>query len=216
MTNPIRIAILEDDDAYIEVLKTVFRASSEARVTEAFTNPVTFLTELPQLAADVILLDIYLPKISGLECLKSIREFRPDCRAIMLTVNDDTDSILQAVLDGAVGYLLKDASRREITAAVMDAMDGGAPMSSVIAKKVVGLLGRLEPTQDADAGGNHAKTILSTREYEVLEILAAGRKYAEIGKRLHISLPTVKTHISHIYEKLHVRNKIEAISLLKE
>lgn len=210
----VRVAIVEDDESYIGVLKTVFARNEQIRITDAFSNSVAFLNAIPQLDADLVLLDINMPKVNGIDCLRQLRQFRPECKAIMLTVVDDSDMILRAFLEGASGYLLKEASRKDITAAIEDTMTGGAPMSSTIARKVVNLLKVQEPpkaSSDPDEDPRHA---LSKREYEILRLLAEGRKYVEIAEALFISLPTVKTHISHIYEKLKVRNKVEAVARL--
>jgi len=210
----VRVAIVEDDESYIGVLKAVLSRNEWIQVVATYSNSVAFLNAIPQLEADVVLLDINMPKVSGIDCLKQLQQFRPECRVIMLTVIDDSDVIFQAFLEGASGYLLKEASRKEITVAIEEAMAGGAPMSSSIARKVVNLLKVQEPNKPAPTTADDPRHALSKREYEILQLLAEGRKYAEIAAGLSISVATVKTHISHIYEKLKVRNKVEAISRL--
>lgn len=222
----IRIAVVEDDAEYAGELRGVFKRWSDFQFTGAFTGSVPFLTALTGLELDVILLDINLPRISGLECIRQIHEFLPHCRVIMLTVHDDDDLVLKAFLEGADGYLLKDATPAEIRDAIYEAVQGGAPMSSRIARKVIRLLAKLENQHGQPNGrsvgsgasfravNSQIQHLLSKRELEVLQLLAAGKRYAEIAGQLCISLPTVKTHINHIYEKLRARNKVEAISRL--
>ncbi len=222
--NPISIVALDDDPEYLIELERVFSGSDKFAWGGGFSNSVQFLGRLPELNADVFLLDVSVPKYSGIDCLKSIVEFRPECTSIMLTVCDDDERVLEAFLEGASGYLLKDAGPEKIRSAIDEVLGGGAPMTPSIARKVIQLLGRrrsdvshpdaaatsAEEVSDSDS----VKAILSPREYEVLQELAAGRKYAEIAARLFISLATVKTHLRKIYEKLRVRNKVEAISRL--
>ena len=211
-----RIAVVEDDPSYVEVLRTVCSVHSDLEVVDSFNSSEAFLGAVPELEVDAVLLDINLPRLSGLECLRELKRAKPQTVAIMLTVRDDADSILQACIEGAEGYLLKDASRREITNAIREAMNGGAPMSPLVARKVIRLVGGMGKNAGvANGGEKEVREILSSREFEILKLLAEGRKYAEIAEHLSISLPTVKTHVSHIYEKLRVRNKIEAVSRLQ-
>lgn len=210
-----RIAIVEDDESYTEVLKEVVALHPNFEIVAAYSIGLRFITALPNLVADVVLLDINLPKMSGLDCIGEIQKFKPLMRTILLTVHDDTDFILRAFLTGADGYLLKESSGRQIIEAIQDALNGGAPMSPAIARRVVNMIGRNAEYEAAPSDSNAAERLLSTREYEILQLLASGKKYTEIASALHLALPTIKSHVSHIYEKLKVRNKIEAISFLR-
>ncbi|MCP5520085.1 MAG: response regulator transcription factor [Verrucomicrobiales bacterium] len=213
----ITVVTVEDDTSYTAVLRRVLEGVGDFTWGGSFINPVRFLTALPDLRADVFLLDIHMPRLSGLECIREIKQCLPDARVLMISVHDDDDYVLKAFLDGADGYLLKDSSPDQIVEAIHDARRGGAPMSPSIARKVVGILGRLqagEPTAKAPASAKAALEALSLRETEVLDLLAKGRRYTEIASEISVSLDTVKTHIRNIYRKLEVRNKAEAISLL--
>ena len=210
ISKPNRIIVIEDDQGYVDVLEEVFMTVADVNLVAAYRDPLQFLSARGQVEPDVVLLDINLPRLSGLECISKIREAFPKCRIVMLTVLYDDKSVLQAFLNGADGYLVKDSSRGELICGVRESLSGGAPMSTGIARKVIRLLAKL------GNGGNgqseSVRDLLSPREYEVLNLLAAGEKYQEVADKLCVSYETVKTHIHHIYEKLQVRNKAEAIS----
>lgn len=215
----IRIIAVEDDPEYVQVLEQVLARNPNLELVRAFGNSVEFLAEMQQLQCDVIFLDIRMPKVSGLDCIGQIREFLPDTKIIMLTFHDDDDYVIKAFFEGADGYLLKDSHPRKILSAIDDAMEGGAPMSPAIARKLIKLLGRLNQQNgqaDRIAKEARVKRLLSDREFEILQQLASGKQYAEIAELLFIAVDTVKTHIRHIYEKLEVRNKTEAITAFLE
>ena len=214
---PIPIATLEDDAAFTETLKIVIEAGGTYQIVESFRNPIHFLSQLPQLHADIFLLDICLPKLSGLDCLNEVRREHPDSHILIMSVSDSDEHVLSAFLNGADGYLLKDQTPEQICKSIDDVCDGGAPMSPSIARKVVRLLGKLGNNPDVQpnrAKKSVAEKLLTPREFEILLLLAEGLRYGEIASQLFISLDTVKTHVRHIYEKLRVRNKTEAISRL--
>ncbi|MEZ5324665.1 MAG: response regulator transcription factor [Verrucomicrobiales bacterium] len=213
-----QITVLEDDASFVDTLRLVLELSPSLVLTQAFRNPVHFLGQLPQITADVFLLDICLPKLSGLDCLSEVRRLHPSSRILMMSVSDADDHILRAFLDGADGYLLKDGSPDQICASIEEVLKGGAPMPPSIARKVIRLLGKIGNGNSGNTPQGEASTIveklLSPREFEILQLLADGHRYADIARKLHVSHDTVKTHIRHIYEKLHVRNKAEAVSRL--
>lgn len=228
MKKPVRIVGVDDDPSYLRELEKVFAAGEHHHWVGSFKNPIRFLSEVIRLDVDLVFLDISMPKISGIECARFLGESMPECRIIMLTVHEDSNQILDAFMNGADGYLLKETGPAEIRDAVIEVFAGGAPMTRSIAKKVIRYLSETNAGlgDKGDSGrrqGNggipgegSAEALLSRREYEVLQQLALGRKYAEIAATLYISHPTVKTHIRHIYEKLAVRNKVEAISRLRK
>ncbi len=217
VSSSINVVMVEDDASYTAVMRRVLKEVADIQWVGSYVNPVRFLTELPQLSADVFLLDIHMPKLSGLECIRDIKQCLPDASVIMISVHDDGDYVLKAFLEGADGYLLKDSTPDQVIDAIHEAQRGGAPMSTSIARKVISILGRTR------SGGAHPKPappdaptvdVLTNRETEILKLLSEGRRYAEIATESCISLDTVKTHIRNIYRKLEVRNKVEAIALL--
>ena len=227
MKKPVRIVGVDDDPSYLKELERVFSAGELHHWVGSFKSPVRFLGEVNTLDVDLVFLDISMPKVSGIECARFLGESLPECRIIMLTVHEDSDQILDAFMNGADGYLLKETGPAEIRDAVIEVFAGGAPMTRSIAKKVIRFLAGARATRSdhgdtnvdqegwVNPGEGSVEALLTRREYEVLQQLAAGRKYSEIATQLYISHPTVKTHIRHIYEKLAVRNKVEAISKLR-
>jgi DNA-binding NarL/FixJ family response regulator len=215
---PIRITALEDDASFTETLKLVLESEGEFVLTGAYRNPIHFLGELPQLETEVFLLDVNLPKLSGVDCVNEVRREHPGSRILILTVHDSDELVLKAFLHGADGYILKDDPLDDILEAIREALRGGAPMSRAVAKKVVGLLGKGrvndEEASTTPGANKVVEALLSPRELEILHLLADGHRYADIAERLCVSKDTVKTHVRHIYEKLHVRNKAEAVSRL--
>jgi DNA-binding NarL/FixJ family response regulator len=149
-------------------------------------------------------MDISLPGMSGIECMRQVKAIRPEMQFLMFTVFEDAEQIFQALSAGANGYLLKNASPDKIIEAIRELHQGGAPMSAAIARKVVGSFRPAAAVPDNSG--------LSVREREVLEYLAKGLLYKEIGDQLGISTGTVRQHIHHIYRKLHVQNRTEAIN----
>ena len=162
---------------------------------------------MPQEKPSVALVDINLPGISGIECVRRLKPQLPGTQFVMLTVYEDVDHIYKALTAGASGYLLKRVPRAELLEALKDVHNGGSPMSSNIARKVVQSFQQMQsPAAETEN--------LSPREREVLELLARGYLYKEIADALHISVPTVNTHIRRIYEKLHVRSRFQAVAKL--
>ena len=164
------------------------------------------LAALPQEKPSVVLMDIYLPGMSGIECVRQLKPQMLDTQFIMLTVYDDSDHIFKALSSGATGYMLKCTRRAELLAAVKDVHAGGSPMSSNIARKIVQSFQRFSSDTAAEPDN------LSPREREVLELLARGIATKKSPKSLHVGVPTVNTHIRRIYEKLHVSSRSQAVA----
>ena len=204
--------MVDDSLLYLDSMRVALSTSSALYIERVFDNPVQFLGELQTLKADVVFLDIEMPRVSGSDCIAEIRGFRPDLKVIMLTVVDDDDAIFQCLKRGADGYLLKDSSPRQITQAVNDAIDGGAPMSSLIARRVVEQFKQSLPVSPSEEIRPEVGVLgkLSRREREVLDKLAQGLKYHEIGQQLSVVPDTIKKHVRSIYTKLEVRNRTEA------
>jgi DNA-binding NarL/FixJ family response regulator len=157
---------------------------------------------------DLVLMDINMPVLDGIEATKKIRHLFPSIKIVMLTIFDETEKIFDAILAGATGYLLKDEKPEKLLAAIEEAMDGGAPMSASIAMKSLQLIrGKNEGPRDKKEFN------LSQRELEILELIAKGENYNQIAEKLFISPKTVRKHIENIYTKLQVHNKVEAIQV---
>ncbi len=162
------------------------------------------LKELPNVKPDVVLMDINLPGMNGVECVRQLKPLLPETQVIMLTVYEDTENIFNALAAGANGYMLKRTSSKELIEAIHEVKRGGSPMTMHIARKVVQSFQRNAPAQPAEG--------LSEREQQVLDLLSHGLMYKEIADKLAISYETVHTYIRRIYEKLQVRTRTEAVA----
>lgn len=201
-------AVVVEDDASVRELLTVWLQEAEGfSCASVYPDAESALADLPHRHPDVALVDINLPGLSGIECVRTLKPALPRTQFVMLTVYEDPDHIFDALAAGATGYLLKSTTREALIAAIREVHEGGSPMSSNIARKVVQSLhqSRSKPTP-ADE--------LSKRESEVLALLAQGYLYKEIADRIGISRPTVNTYIRRIYEKLHVHSRAQAVALL--
>jgi DNA-binding NarL/FixJ family response regulator len=198
-----KIAIVEDNATFRQYLAQLINRTPEHRCVCACATAETALTEIPRHQPDVVLMDIHLPGESGIACTARLREKAPKAQVIMLTVYKDIKMIFQALKAGACGYVLKRSDEKEVLHAIAEVRAGGAPMTSEIARMVVRSF--LESPASASETDQ-----LSAREMEILAQVAEGLSNKEIGARLHISFATVRTHLMHIYEKLHVRCRTEA------
>ena len=162
------------------------------------------LKELPEIIPDVVLMDINLPGITGIECITKLKESHPSMQFIMLTIFEDNEAIFNSLAAGASGYLLKQTPAARLLEAISDVYHGGSPMSSEIARKVV-------QSFQTHAYPSSSEHVLTKREEDILALLAKGYLYKEIADACNISLDTVRSHIRHIYEKLHVNTRTEAI-----
>ena len=210
----IRVALLEDDASYIDTLRLVIDTDPQLVFVAAFRNPIRFLNAMEELDVDVLLLDINLPKLTGIQCIEAFKKAKVRARVIMLTVEAKKETVMDAFLKGADGYLLKDSSPERVGAAVREVCMDGAPMSPSIARLVVGMLKRSDDSAVGTVASTEALQRLTAREGEVLDWLARGLKYTEIAKRMGVSIDTVKTHVRSIYQKLEVRNRAEAMNHL--
>ncbi|HEV2692615.1 MAG TPA: response regulator transcription factor [Verrucomicrobiae bacterium] len=203
----IAVAIVEDDVPAREILAGWIRNADGFSCAGEFDDAETALARLPHEKPSVVLFDINLPGMNGIECVRKLKPKLPETQFVMVTVYEDANHIFNALSAGASGYLLKQTRRNELIDALKDVHAGGSPMSSQIARKVVQNFYRSE---SQDAGGETIE--LSTREREVLELLARGYLYKEIAEMLKISVQTVNTYIRRIYEKLHVRSRAQAVA----
>jgi DNA-binding NarL/FixJ family response regulator len=202
----IKVAIVEDNRSIRESLRRILELSPGFQCVCAVGTGEEALTEFALRQPEVVLMDINLPKMSGIECTGQLRQLMPSLQVIMLTVYEDNERIFQALRAGARGYLLKRAGMEpeRLLGAIREVKEGGAPMNSAIARKVV------EAFQEpADTG----KTLgmLSRREKEILQLLCGGYANKEIADRLHLSIETVRDYLKSIYDKLHVRSRTEAV-----
>jgi DNA-binding NarL/FixJ family response regulator len=201
----ITVGIVEDNRELRTSLARMVNAARGYRCVCACSTAEDALREMPPARPDVVLMDIHLPHRSGIECTRRLRDLCPATQVLILTVYDDNDNIFNALKAGASGYLLKRSSSAEILKAVTEVKDGGAPMSTQIARKVVASL--REPPADPAAGGES----LSERELEVLGYMSKGYSEKEIADKMHVSVNTIKTHRKHVYHKLHIRSRAEIL-----
>jgi DNA-binding NarL/FixJ family response regulator len=202
----IGVAIVEDDVPAREILAGWIRSAEDFRLVGEYDDAESAIASLPQEKPSVVLFDINLPGMNGIECVRRLKPRLPDTQFVMVTVYEDANHIFDALAVGASGYLLKQMRRRELLDALKDVHAGGSPMSSQIARKVVQSFRRNETQSEGQT------VELSPREREVLELLARGYLYKEIAEMLKISVQTVNTYIRRIYEKLHVRSRAQAVA----
>ena len=200
-----RVAIVEDDGGLREQLEGILAAATGVRCVGSYPSAEKALKELGKVRPDVILMDIKLPGISGIECVARLRDDLPATHVIMLTVYEDSERIFQALQAGADGYLVKSSPTETLLAAIEDVHRGGAPMSSNIARKVVRQFRQFDPSTDETGS-------LAPREREVLDLLASGYVYKEIADQMGIGSETVRTYVKSICKKLHVKNRLEAVA----
>lgn len=203
---PINISIVEDDVRLRSTLSNLIHSTRGFHCVSQHPSAENALAELPVMKPDVVLMDINLPGMNGVDCVRKLREVLPSVQVVMLTVYENTNIIFNALTAGASGYLLKQSQPEQIIQAIRDVYDGGSPMTSHIARKVVASFQQIaNPVNDYEK--------LSVREQEVLDHLSQGFFYREIAEKLNISYTTVHTHLRRIYEKLHVRSRTEAVTM---
>lgn len=199
------VVIVEDDPGIREMLSRVLKNAPGIELLAAFENGESALDGLRTLKPRVVMMDIQLPGMNGIECTRAVREILPETQVLVFTVFGDSEHVFEALKAGASGYLLKRTSREEILEAIDLVRDGGSPMSGGIARLVV------ESFRDTSTKATKTSELLTSREEEILGLLAKGYLAKEIADQLSISFFTVRFHIRKIYEKLHVRSKTEAI-----
>ncbi len=201
----IGVSIVEDDLPVRKILADWISQSSDFRCVSSYGDAPSALASLPKDNPDVVLMDINLAGQSGIQCVARLKALMPKTQFLMLTVYEDTDHIFDALAAGATGYLLKRRSRRELFDAIRQVHEGGSPMTSYIARKVVQAFQRPRSEQ-------RPRETLSEREDQVLRLLARGFAYKAIADNLGLSISTVNTYIMRIYEKLHVHSRGEAVA----
>jgi len=202
----ITVSIVEDDEKVRSSLVRMVDSTEGFTCVSQHSSAEDALKGIPTIQPKVVLMDINLPNMNGVECVGKLKQLLPDVQVVMLTVYENTNIIFDALASGASGYLLKRSTPEEIIEAIRDVHAGGSPMTSHIARKVVAAFRKVpSPTKDYEK--------LTLREQQVIDGLAKGHAYKEIAAALDISYATVHTHIRHIYEKLHVRSRTEAVTV---
>jgi DNA-binding NarL/FixJ family response regulator len=203
----IKVSIVEDNEQLRTTLAKMISRSEGFECLGQHPSAEAGLEAIPKEKPDVVLMDINLPGINGVECVRKLKQILPNTQVVMLTAYEDTENIFNSLAAGAAGYLLKRSKSQEILDAVRDVLAGGSPMSTHIARKVV------QSFQSRPAAApSEPEAELSPREQEVLNLLSQGFMYKEISDKLGISFETVRTYIRRIYEKLHVRTRTEAVA----
>jgi RNA polymerase sigma factor (sigma-70 family) len=203
----IKVAIVEDDAGIRESLAILINGAAGIRCIGTYPNAKTALKEFPRDWPEVVLMDINLPEMSGIEAVAKIKEIHPATNVMMFTVYEDSEQIFQSLQAGASGYLIKETPPGEVLEAVADVHRGGSPMSSHVARKVVRFFQQQKPVKEPVVS---EMAHLSPRENEILNFLTKGFRYKEIADELGISVLTVRSHLRRIYEKLQVRSRTEA------
>lgn len=201
---PITVAIVEDNEKIRDGLEVLINASPEFSCVGAYETAEEAVKYLPGRKPDVVLMDIGLPGMSGIECVEELKKKIPDTQVMMLSVYDDDDRVFNSLLAGATGYVLKSTMPAQLFEAIQDIHNGGSPMSNAIARKVVRAFKQM---------GTSARDLenLSDRESEILSFVAKGYRDREVAEKFFISPETVRKHLRNIYQKLHVRSRTEAV-----
>ncbi|WP_040546602.1 response regulator [Pedosphaera parvula] len=200
----IKVAIVEDDEGIRLSLATLIRRAPALRLVGDHADGETALKEIPRQLPDVVLMDINLPGMNGVECVRQLKGVVPSVQFLMLTVYEDSESLFNSLKVGASGYLLKRTATSRLIEAIFDVHAGGSPMTPQLARRVVQFFSK--PTGDTSPVAR-----LTPGEKEFLDQLAAGYAYKEIAERMRISIDTVRSYVRTVYEKLHVHSRTEAV-----
>lgn len=204
-TGAIRLAVVEDNLPFRRGLRSLLDLTPGIECVGMYATGEEALRELPGVAPDVVLMDIHLPGLSGIECTRELKRLRPAAQVLMLTIEDDSERVFAALRAGAAGYLLKAATPAEILEGIQLVAQGGSPMSAVIARRIV-------ESFHGKGGSSAAKDSLTAREVEVLDRIARGRRIKEVAAELGLGVTTVQTYLRRIYEKLQVHSQAEAVA----
>ncbi|MGC3956563.1 MAG: response regulator transcription factor [Verrucomicrobiota bacterium] len=199
------VAVVEDDPRLREQLLQILENIKDIQCVAVCNSAEDALEKIPATSPDVVLMDIKLPKMSGIQCVAELKKLLPEVQVIMVTIYEDSERIFKALKAGASGYLVKSGPPEQLIDAIRDVFSGGAPMSGHIARKVVQHFHLIGPAPEESDN-------LSPREQQVLSLLASGYLYKEIGDQLNIGVETVRTYVKNICQKMHVRSRIEAVA----
>ena len=200
----ITVSIVDDDPGLRDSIGQFLKTARGFKCLSVYASAEEALAGIPAESPDVVLMDINMAGVDGIECTRRLKILAPNVHILMLTVYEDTDRIFKALTAGASGYLLKRVAPAKLLEAIRDVHSGGSPMSGPIARKVVQFFQQGSPPKGENEG-------LSTRERQVLQFLAQGYAYKQIGDELGVSIDTTRTYIRRIYEKLHVHSRTEAV-----
>ena len=198
------VCIVEDLEDIRNGIAAIINMTHEFKVLQTFANAEAALEPLLQLEPDIVIMDIHLPGISGIECMRRIHEKNKHIQFMMFTIYENSDTVFEALAAGATGYILKNSSPQKIIESLNELCQGGSPMNAEIAKKLVKRFQKQSFALD--------EYNLTPKEQQIVELMAKGYLYKEIAGELNNTVNTIKQHIRHIYEKLHVQNKAEAIN----
>lgn len=208
-TSPILVSIVDDEPGLRESIIGYLKKAGTFQIVSHYSRAEDALTRLPIDKPSVVLMDIKMEGMDGIECVRRLKALMPEVQVIMLTVFEDTDLIFDAIKAGASGYLLKRLPPAKLVEAIREVVEGGSPMSAPIARKLTQLLQSGELRRQKNLTD---MMDLSTREREVLDQLAAGNAYKQVADHLGVSIHTVRSYVRRIYEKLHVHTRAEAIA----
>jgi DNA-binding NarL/FixJ family response regulator len=200
----IKVSIVEDDNRIRESLAVLIDGGENIRCISTHASAEEALAQIPLKKPDVVLMDINLPKMSGIECVRKLKALAPKLQILMLTMYEDDDLVFQSLTAGASGYLVKRTSPADLLQAIEEVHSGASPMSGKIARTVVEYFQKLQTASPHDEN-------LSKREQEILDLLVKGYRYKEIADALSISFETVRSHLKNIYDKMHVHSRTEAV-----
>jgi DNA-binding NarL/FixJ family response regulator len=200
----IKVAVVEDNDKIREGLDAIIGGSAGFECALACESAEIAMRRIPEVRPDVVLMDIQLPGMSGIECVKNLKARFPSLQIMMLTIYEDDDNIFRSIIAGATGYVLKKTRPAELLEAIKELHEGGSPMTEQIARKVVQLFQQMGKSSTDTEN-------LTDRESEILSLLAKGYYDKELAEKLFLSIKTVRTHLRNIYKKLHVRSRTEAV-----
>jgi DNA-binding NarL/FixJ family response regulator len=200
----IKVSIVEDDNRIRESLAVLIDGGENIRCISTHPSAEEAIAQIPLKQPDVVLMDINLPKMSGIDCVRKLKTLAPKLQILMLTMYEDDDLVFQSLMAGASGYLVKRTSPAELLQAIEEVHSGASPMSGKIARTVVEYFQKLQSSSPQDEN-------LSKREQEILDLLVKGYRYKEIADALSISFETVRSHLKNIYDKMHVHSRTEAV-----
>jgi DNA-binding NarL/FixJ family response regulator len=208
LKKPIRTAIVEDDPALRKMIVSLLQADADYAVVAELAEGKAAIAAIPHMALDIVLVDIGLPDISGIDVIRKLKSLCPQCNVLVVTTFGDEKTVTSALEAGADGYLLKGIGLEELKRDIHALQDGGSPLSPMIARKLLNRLQTKAVNETPDSGD---ETKLTPREHEILQMIAKGFSYAETSKICSVSAATVHSHLKRIYRKLEVHSKTEAV-----